>query len=98
MHHLLPTGIAVRREYAKLGIEAQRNHRHASHALRANFSGADLTFAIGPAAQFAKRMSNPKLVREHDLFRKPVRTFGIMPQCPDSEVRMIGAGQNDADF
>jgi hypothetical protein len=75
MHPLLPTGIAVRREYAKLGIEAQRNHRHASHALRANFSGADLTFAIGPAAQFAKRMSNPKLVREHDLFRKPVRTF-----------------------
>jgi hypothetical protein len=35
MHHLLPTGIAVRREYAKLGIEAQRNHRHASHALAA---------------------------------------------------------------
>jgi hypothetical protein len=37
MHHLLPTGIAVRHHYAKLGTDAQRNHRHASHALPAKF-------------------------------------------------------------
>jgi hypothetical protein len=37
MHHLLPTGIAVRHHYAKLGTDAQRNHRHASHALAAKF-------------------------------------------------------------
>jgi hypothetical protein len=35
MHHLLPTGIAVRHHYAKLNTEAQRNRRHASHALKA---------------------------------------------------------------
>jgi hypothetical protein len=51
MHHLLPTGIAVRREYAKLGIEAQRNHRHASHALGVNFlwSGFDIRYRLGGA-------------------------------------------------
>jgi hypothetical protein len=82
MHHLLPTGIAVRREYAKLGIEAQRNHRHASHALRANFSGADLTFAIGPAAQFAKRMSNQSSFVSMIFSENRCALFGIMPSVP----------------
>jgi hypothetical protein len=50
MHHLLQTGIAVRHKYAKLGTEAQHNHRHASHALGSNFNGVDLTLAIRLAA------------------------------------------------
>ena len=37
MHNLLPTGIAVRNEYAKESTGAQRDQRHASHALTAKF-------------------------------------------------------------
>jgi hypothetical protein len=78
MHHLLPTGIAVRHKYAKLGTEAQRNHRHASHALGSNFIGVDLTFAIRLAANSGSECRIQSFFVSMTFSENRCPLFGIM--------------------